>query len=462
MRGLFLTGMTLLCGVHAAEGSAADLSPSATVPTRATMHLQVRNDDGLHFTLKEAEAYALANHPQIAAAKLTAEAVRQQIREARSAFFPQIYGESDSVYARDGDTRLAAPGGLSNSSVFSRQSDGVVASQLITDFGRTYELTESAHFRANAASDRTNVARAIVLLAVDRSYFDVLRSNAVLRVANETIHARDVAFRQIATLAKNGLKSTLDASFAQVNLSEAQLLQIQAKSAVSQAEAELSAALGFPDTQHFTLAEEPLDLNQAGSPEHLIQEALNQRPELASLHNEMEGSQRFAKAQDAARYPKVSALGAAGINPVAPRDQFRSTYYTAGINVELPIATGGRLDAQAQEAHLLANAATQNLIDAQNTISRDVRVAWLNVTTAKERLGVTAELVQTADQSQTLADSRYRLGTSSIVEFIQAQLNDTEAQLQATSARYDYQSGQALLNFTIGSSSPTYNRQPAP
>ena len=70
MRGLFLTGMTLLCGVHAADGSPADLSPSATVPTRASTHLQVRNDDGLHFTLKEAEAYALANHPQIAAAKL--------------------------------------------------------------------------------------------------------------------------------------------------------------------------------------------------------------------------------------------------------------------------------------------------------------------------------------------------------------------------------------------------------
>ena len=416
------------------------------------MHLQVRSENSLHFTLKEAENYALANHPQIASAKLTADAVRQEIREARSAFFPQVYGESDSVYADGGDTRLAAPEGLSNSSVFSRQSDGVVASQLITDFGRTYELTESAHFRANAANDRTNVARAVVVLAVDRSYFDVLRSSAVLRVAQETVHARDVAFRQISDLARNGLKSTLDASFAQVNLSEAQLLQIQAKSAVNQAEAELSTALGFPDAQHFTLAEEPLDPKLASSPEGLIQEALNQRPELASLHNEMEGAQRFAKAQDAEKYPKISALGAAGVNPLAPKAEFGTTYYAAGINVELPIATGGNLDAQAQQAHLLASAATQNLIDAQNTISRDVRVAWLDVTTAKERFGVTAELVQTAADAQKLADSRYRLGTSSIVELIQAQLNYTEAELQDTSARYDFQSGRALLNFTTGSS----------
>ena len=97
---------------------------------------------GLKFTLKEAETYALLNHPQIASANLTADAVRQQIREARSAFFPQVYAESDSVYAPE-NTRLGAEYGVSNPSVFSRQSDGFTASQLITDFGRTYEIDRS-------------------------------------------------------------------------------------------------------------------------------------------------------------------------------------------------------------------------------------------------------------------------------------------------------------------------------
>jgi len=269
------------------------------------------NEDGLRFTLKEAENYALANHPQIASAKLNANAVRQEIRQARSAFFPQVYLESDSVYAPN-DTRLAAPAGLNNPTIFSRQSDGVTVSQLITDFGRTYELTESAHFRADAAGDRANVARAVVVLAVDKSFFDVLRANAVLRVANDTVNARSIAEKQISALAKNQLKSILDANFAEVNLSEAKLLQIAAKSAVSQAEAELSTALGFSDAQHFVLREEPFNTAMADSPEPLIQQALNQRPELASLHNEMEASQRFAKAEDAAKYPKITALGAAG------------------------------------------------------------------------------------------------------------------------------------------------------
>jgi outer membrane protein len=323
-------------------------------------------------------------------------------------------------------------------------------SQLITDFGHTYELTESAHFKADAAADRTNVARAMVVLEVDRAYFDLLRAQALLQVAQETVNARQVAYNQISALVNNQLKSTLDANFAQVNLSEAKLLLIQARSGIDDAEAELSAALGFPDAQHFILTEEPLDSRLPPSPELLIRQALGQRPELASLRNEEEAARRYADAQQSAQYPKITAMAAGGLNPVANDVVFNHNYYAAGVNVELPVFNGGNLSAKTDEARLLTQAAAQNLVDAQNTISRDVRIAWQGVNTARERLAVTAELIQNAAQEQTLAQARYKLGTSSIVELIQAQLNYTEAQLQATSARYDYQSGRALLQFSVG------------
>ena len=404
---------------------------------------------GLPFTLPQAEAYALANHPQIAGTRLTAESVREQITEARSQFFPQIYFQSDSVDAPPG-ARLAASGGLNNPSVFSRQSDGATLSQLLFDFGRTYELTEAAHFRADAAADRLNTARATVLLQVDQAYFDLLRAQAIARVAADTVRERQLSFNQIAVLARNQLKSSLDADFAQVDLAEAKLLQLQGTSDVRNAEAELSTALGFSDAQHFILQEVPLDIMLPTSPDALVAQALAQRPELAALHSEEDASVRFARAQEAARYPKISALAAAGINPVSDTSQIHRTYWAAGVNVTAPIFTGGDLEAQAREAKLLSDAAIQNLIEAQNTISRDVRVAWQNVETARERLNVTEQLIGTANEEEKLADARYRLGTSSIVEFVQAQLGATQARLQAASARYDFQSSRALLEFAVG------------
>jgi outer membrane protein len=138
------------------------------------------------------------------------------------------------------------------------------------------------------------------------------------------------------------------------------------------------------------------------------------------------------------------------VNPEANDKLLNHNYYAAGVNVEVPLATGGNLDAKADEARFLQKAADANVIDTQNAIARDVRVAWLNLATAKERMGVTAELIQNSAEAQKLANARYRLGTSSIVEFNEAELNYTEAQLEDANARYDFQVDRALLDFSMG------------
>ena len=151
-------------------------------------------------------------------------------------------------------------------------------------------------------------------------------------------------------------------------------------------------------------------------------------------------------------------MAAGGITRVADDKQLNHNYYAAGVNVEIPLATGGNLDAKTQEARFLQRAADDNVIDVQNNISRDVRVTWLDLATARERIGVTDEFVKAASEGQRLAEARYRLGTSSIVEFNEAELNYTEAELEDTRARYDFQVDRALLDFTIGSSPGRPNR----
>jgi outer membrane protein len=433
--------------VHAQEPAIApkaeaDLHLASPLPDKAS-------PDGLKFTLHEAEQYALHNHPQIFTAQLTAESVRREIREARADLFPQVYAEVDAVYAPEG-TRLAALDGLNNPSIYSRQSDGVTLSQLITDFGRTYDLTEGARARANAAADRFQVARAWIVLGVDRAYFDVRRAQAVLNVAQETLKARQTSFDQISVLLKNQLRSSLDAGFAKVDLDQANLLLVQSRNDYRQAEAALSTAMGFSDAQHFSLAPEPLDLSAPGEPEKLIFAALAQRPEMAALKNDEAAAKRAAEADRAAQYPKITALADGGINPVYDDKGLDHHYYAAGVNVEVPLATGGRLDARAQVSAILEQADLQRVIDLQNTISRDVRLALLNLDTARERMAITGDLVQSSDDALKLAEARYRLGSSSIVELTQAELNDTTAGIQAASARYDFQTARRVLNFTLG------------
>jgi outer membrane protein len=63
---------------------------------------------------------------------------------------------------------------------------------------------------------------------------------------------------------------------------------------------------------------------------------------------------------------------------------------------------------------------------------------------------VTAQLVKQANLAMNLAQTRYKLGLSSIVELSHAQLQQTSAQIQETSARYQYRLSLATLNYEIG------------
>ena len=83
-------------------------------------------------------------------------------------------------------------------------------------------------------------------------------------------------------------------------------------------------------------------------------------------------------------------------------------------------------------------------------VSRDVRVAILEAQTGFQRLDLTSQLLDQAPQEQELAESRYNLGLSSIVELTQAQLNKTRAEIEQASARYDYQARMAALRYQTG------------
>jgi outer membrane protein len=87
----------------------------------------------------------------------------------------------------------------------------------------------------------------------------------------------------------------------------------------------------------------------------------------------------------------------------------------------------------------------------QNHVVRDVRTAWLESNSAFQRLGLTDQLLKSATQAEDLAQSRYKLGLSSIIELSQAQLNMTQAELESASARYDYEMQLSALSYQIGS-----------
>jgi len=398
-------------------------------------------------TLKEAETIAIANHPQIKAASLNAAAAEQVNTEVRSAYFPQVYGNLTGVDEQTG-TRLAA-GALNNPLILDRFASGLAVGQLITDFGRTHRLSQSAGLRAGAERTGVVVTRADVLLLVDQAYFRTLKAQAVLTVAQQTVKERQTIADRVEALAKAKLKSGLDVSFAEVNLGQAKLLLVQAQNEIKAAYAELTRTLGYSDQREFELAEEPLPPVPPPDVLPLVAEAFRERPELVRQRFAVQSTHAFAVAERDLWFPTISAAGNFGLVPVGD-PALRSSYAAGGFNVSVPVFNGKLFSARYAEANLRAQAEEQRLHDLENSVAREVRVAWLDVNTAYQRLDLTAQILDQARQALELADARYKLGLSSIVELEQAQLNETQASIDQASAKYDYAAKTASLNYAIG------------
>jgi outer membrane protein len=414
----------------------------AGVPARA------QSGQPQSLTLQEAERIAIQNHPQVQAAMSLASAAKARVTETRSAYYPTAYGSLTGVDAEN-NSRITA-GGLNNPVIYERYANGITVGQLVTDFGRTHELVKSSNLHARAAQESVITTRADVLLRLDQAYFAVLKAQAVLKVAQETVKERQLVAEQVSTLEKNKIKSGLDVSFANVDLAQAQLLLVQAQNDLDASYAELSAALGYSDQRTFQLAEEPIPPAPPVSFPDLLQQAFKNRPDLISLRLDADSAHSYATAERDLWFPTISAVGSAGLTPYGA-DQLAPRYAAAGFNVNIPLFNGHLFGALRSEANSRARAEDEYLRDLQNQIARDVRAAWLNANSAYQRLALTDQLLAEATQALNLAQSRYNLGLSSIIELSQAQLNLTQAEIAQASAKYDYEAGLSDLNYQVGS-----------
>jgi outer membrane protein len=271
----------------------------------------------------------------------------------------------------------------------------------------------------------------------------------VLKAAQALLENRRLTLHQVGALAQSSFKSTLDVSFAAVAVSEAELDLYRAENDVEAGAARLQAALGYETGAQFELADEPMPPPLDPDPQSLVSQAFKNRPDLAAVSLNRDAALHFATAEKRLSYPTVSALGAAGEIPEHTA-AFRGNYGAAGLNITIPVLNGGLFSARRSEAELKAKAADADVDDLSVQIARDVRIAWLEANTAFRRLDVMARLVAETDQALRLAQLRYDNGLGSIVELNQAQLNQTSAQIQAASARYEYLGRRALLDYATG------------
>lgn len=428
----------------------APSSSSSRVAPSATAVSPVPAAPGPRLTCEDAERLALANNPRISVSHLLTQAQHQVVRQSRSAELPTLTG---SLTAQDAnEASRVSSGSLSASRLFTRAGGGINFSQLITDFGRTTNLVSSSKLQERAQQASEIATREDIVLIADQAFYNALQAQALLQVAKQTVSLRQTTQNQVNQLTQNKLRSTLDLTFANVNLSQAQLLQLDAQNNAEAAMAALNEVLGLNRPVQYSLVDTTRNTPPPPPDEQtMLDLALKQRPDLQSLDLTRQSQEKFSHALRDQIFPTLSAIGTVGASPIRAGQYYVSSWDGAiAANVDIPIFNGFLYSAQAKEAQLRAQATAQQTRQLKDRIIRNVQTAWLDANNAFTRLSVTAQLLNQANESLGLAQTRYKLGLSSIVELSQAQLQQTEAEITNTNAQYQYRLTLAALKFQTG------------
>jgi TolC family type I secretion outer membrane protein len=389
--------------------------------------------------LPEVVDLALCNNPQTKELWANSRVYAAQVGVGKAAYLPNADLNAGASRNWTGTT----PGTDQN-------SVGLSLSYLLYDFGAraaNLEVAQQLLAAANASQDST--VQALFLAAV-QSYYQVQATFASLNAAIESERAARETFAAAAARYNAGSATPADKLQAQTAYSQTTLNRITAEGNLKNAQGNLSNMLGLDAHRNVSLIPAGMSNVPAsfdGDIAALIEQARQRRPDLQAAAAQFKAAEASADAARAADRPTIS-LGASTSR--YETDGIGTRNSSIGVTLNVPIFTGyaPTYRIRAAEAQAEASAAKMERLHLQ--IALDVWTAYQNLTTASQALRTTADLLDSAEQSERVALGRYKAGVGSVLDVLNAQSALASARQQRVQSNFNWNISRAILAQSMG------------
>jgi outer membrane protein len=217
--------------------------------------------------------------------------------------------------------------------------------------------------------------------------------------------------------------------------------------------------MGIKGAEDYTLEEKSsFDMPTAGL-DALVQQAINQRPEVLGSSDRIRQAQEQLNSAQALNLPTISALGMYGVIHFsdAPTNQYAGSHpgqtnlwWGAGATLSVPIFTGFLIENRVAEAKQQRYKAEQRKEELSNRIALEVSESYFALQTAQQQIKVEEKEVEFSQSALRLAQERYRLGLASIVDVTTATTALLMAEVRLAESRYAVQASATALSYAVG------------
>ncbi len=457
-RGRLTTGLMLATALGAA-GLARAADP---LPTVADLE---RPDQVV--TIDTAVRLALKHHGSITAAEEGVIAARERVKQSRTGTLPNVRGQVGyagsgtsslgGIFGSEPHTTVTGPGGSTLRQTIdtdvTRTNRGIQPRAsfdwTLFDGGLTRASTRQARAGVDANVSTLGSVRNNRVFTVTSDYLTQLRAQRLLELRKEQVRLAQEQLRSVDAFIKEGKAAEADRALVLSELRNREVDQIQAENDVRVSSNLLRNSMGLPVGPPLKLVE--LQESTAAPPPvaELRKAAMLGRPEVLQADARVRVQRETVQIARIQRRPKLDGSFSFNLNPA---DAFQRGDFAFAASISMPLFDFGLTRAREDEARSDVRAAEADLAQVRKDVASEVEEAYLNLLSARERLGASRLAVDAAQVNLNVTTRRYQLGVAAttVVDLIQAQVQFANANNNAISAAYDVFLAEAQLNRSIG------------
>ncbi len=407
---------------------------------------------------------ALANDPTLRQADALRKASQQVKPEAWAALLPQITGQGSytrgttgNVQPQVGPVTDPITGQTTGLAIFPTSIDSHPKNR-IWSLNLTQNLFSWTNWSTLKAADSQvaqaeadyRTAQQALLQRVAQRYFGVLAAQDTLEAQQIALEAFNRQLDQANKRFEVGLIAITDVQDSKAARDQSNAAVIEAKRALASAEEQLREVTGQKYDQLSRPGPQmPLASPAPADEQEWVNMALDQNTQLLSSRLASDIARENVRVAFGGHLPEINLVGTYGkgrndgnatIGGLGTFDPYpsSSTTKTYGVQVQVPIFSGGRTNARVKEQEYRWIAAKEAVTASSRATERAARDAYLGVISEMARVEALKQAVDSSETSLKATEAGYEVGTRTSVDVLDQRRQLVASQTTYLQSRYTY------------------------
>ena len=404
-------------------------------------------------SLQEAIKQALQNKAEAKKAALQVKKAQYKIAEARAGALPQISATAGVTYNPIIQESLLEFGG---ERLIARMGQPWVSQAVVTLNQAIFDQRVFTGLKAAKSTREFYVLNAQlsneqIIENVATAYYQVFVQEENLKTLNVSYANTEKVRNVIKSLVDNGLAKGIDLDRTNVQLTNISANRQQLVNAVELSKNSLKFYMGVPIDKPIELEAKSIEPR----PELIAGNVnLEERTEVKVLNKNRELLQYNLKATEAYLYPTVGLqanYGWAGMGKNFPLTNglnngvLWSDYSAIGLNINIPIFTGGATKSKIQQAEIDIQDLDVDIENTQLSLNLEYKNAIENMENSIINIENMKGNVELAEKVQKDTQSNYQYGLATLTEVLDSENALTDAKQNYTTSLLDYKQAEIKL-----------------